>query len=84
MPTLTIRNVPEDLHVALKERARKNRRSVNQEVIAELSGVGGRVAGESERTRWERANALVDEMRSKMKGFLSAEEIRAAIEEGRR
>ena len=38
MPTLTIRNLPEDLHAALKERARKNRRSLNQEVISILDG----------------------------------------------
>lgn len=38
MATLTIRNLPEDLHAALKERARKNRRSLNQEVISILDG----------------------------------------------
>jgi plasmid stability protein len=38
MATLTIRNVPDDLYAALKERARRNRRSLNQEVLALLEG----------------------------------------------
>jgi len=84
MPTLTIRNLPDDLHAALKERAKRNRRSVNQEVIAELNEAAGSGGSDSARERWERANRLVDEMRSRMKGFLTADEIRAAMEEGRR
>lgn len=83
MATLTIRNLPEELHATLKERARKNRRSLNQEVISELSAVGGSGADEAPK-RWERANALVDEMRAKMTRFMTAEEIDAAIQEGRR
>jgi len=37
MATLTLRNVPDDLYAALKESAKRNRRSLNQEVIAELT-----------------------------------------------
>ncbi len=33
MPTLTIKNVPEDLYVRLKQYAEINRRSLNSEVI---------------------------------------------------
>ena len=84
MATLTIRNVPEDLHEALKERARVNRRSVNQEVISELSLAAGSVGADATRQRWERANALADDMRGKMTTLMTADEIRAAIEEGRR
>jgi plasmid stability protein len=36
MANVTIRNVPEELHAALKERARRNRRSLNEEVLALL------------------------------------------------
>ena len=53
MATLTIRNLPDELHAILKERARQNRRSLNQEVIAELSAVGG--GPETEETRLEKA-----------------------------
>ena len=88
MATLTIRNVPDDLHADLKERARRNRRSLNQEVIAELSGDSGTGGvsmdeGERKRRRAEQMIAMVDEMRKGMTRFMTAEEIDAAIEEGR-
>ena len=51
MPTLTIRNMPDALHEALKERAKKNRRSMNQEVIAELSELAEEGHDESKRNR---------------------------------
>ena len=88
MATLTIRNLPDDLHAALKERARKNRRSLNQEVIAELSAVPdavddtARVAASRERMR--RVTGEIDGIRKRMTGFMSGEEIAAAIGEGRR
>lgn len=41
MAALTIRNLPDELHARLKEQAKRNRRSLNQEVIAELEAVGG-------------------------------------------
>jgi antitoxin FitA len=34
MATITLKDVPEELHVALKERAHKHHRSLNQEVLA--------------------------------------------------
>lgn len=83
MATLTIRNLPDDLHAALKKRAQMNRRSLNQEVIAELSVATGRSRADEARLRWEEANALVDEMRKGMKGFMTAREIDAAIQDGR-
>ena len=33
MPTLTIKNIPDDLYARLKRRAELNRRSLNSEVI---------------------------------------------------
>ena len=33
MPTITIKNIPEDLYERLKEAARLHRRSINSEVI---------------------------------------------------
>jgi len=88
MPTLTIRNVPDDLHARLKERARRNRRSLNQEVIAELdAGISQdemeveRIALVRERVR--RANEAIETMREGMTRFLTADETREAIDEGR-
>jgi len=88
MATLTIRNLPENVHAQLKERARRNRRSLNQEVIAELSAVpdskddAARLAESRERMR--RVTAEIDGIRERMTGFMSGPEIDAAIEEGRR
>lgn len=61
---------------------------MNQEVIAELAAVPNslveseRVAASRERMR--RVSAEIDVVRSRMNRFMSAEEIDAAIEEGRR
>jgi antitoxin FitA len=33
MPTITLKNVPEDVHTALKQRAKRHKRSLNQEAI---------------------------------------------------
>jgi len=33
MATITLKNVPENVHAALKERARRHKRSLNQEAI---------------------------------------------------
>jgi len=86
MATLTIRNVPDELHAALKERARRNRRSLNQEVIAELIGMAREENlddGERKRRRSEEMIAMVNGMREGVTRFLTAEEIDAAVEEGR-
>lgn len=88
MATLTIRNLPDDLHARLKEQAKRHRRSLNQEVIAELSADVG-AKGEDERMaaareRWARANAMISEMRANLPRFLSGDEIDAAIREGRK
>ncbi len=87
MATLTIRNLPEELHEALKIRAKRNLRSLNQQVIAELLAVVPETEEqrkEAARERMRRANEKIDAMRSRLPRFLSAEEIDAAIEEGRR
>jgi len=80
MATLTIRNLPDEVHSALKERAKLNRRSLNQEVIAELEG-GSPVEGSQ--VRMERVMRETDEIRSRAKAFLTSEEIDAARKEGR-
>jgi hypothetical protein len=42
MPTLTLKNVPADLHARLKASAERNRRSLNSEILARLESSGGR------------------------------------------
>jgi hypothetical protein len=36
MTTLTLKNIPEELHARLKESAEKNRRSLNSEILMRL------------------------------------------------
>ena len=36
MLTLTLKNIPQDLHARLKESAQKNRRSLNSEILTRL------------------------------------------------
>ncbi|MGD2064497.1 MAG: Arc family DNA-binding protein [Nitrospirota bacterium] len=36
MRTLTLKNIPEDLHAMLKESAARNRRSMNSEILVRL------------------------------------------------
>jgi hypothetical protein len=36
MLTLTLKNIPKDLHARLKESAEKNRRSLNSEILTRL------------------------------------------------
>ncbi len=83
MKTMTIRDVPDELHAALKSRARTNRRSLNQQVIAELSHSGALESADERKRRVEAEIRLTEELRSRMKRFLTAEEIDAAKREGR-
>ena len=86
MATLTIRNFPDELHLALKERAKRSRRSLNQQVIAELAIIEDIVPGgdeERKRARAEELIGMVESMRNKAKGFMTADEIDQAKREGR-
>lgn len=41
MPNLTVRKIPKDIYKRLKESARRNRRSLNAEILAVLSDEDG-------------------------------------------
>lgn len=81
MKTLSIRGLPDEVHSKLKERAKRNRRSLNQEVIAELAAIG-KNADCSERI--ERLIADAERIRQEVKQPLSPSEISLAIKEDRR
>lgn len=83
MATLTIRDLPDELHLLLKERAKRNRRSLNQEVIAELSLAITHETPEERNARVEREILEIDALRTRAKGFLTAEQIDEAKREGR-
>ena len=84
MANLTIRGLPDEVHVRLKERAKANRRSLNQEIVAELIESGSDSGAERARKRMQQANTEIDRMRAKMKRFMTTDEINTAIHEGRR
>ena len=78
MTTITLKRIPAGLHRALKQRAARNRRSLNSEVLATLESKVG------ERTR--NVDALLEEarkIRARMKFVTTQEEIDAAKREGR-
>jgi antitoxin FitA len=84
MANLMIRNLPDEVHLRLKEKAKRNRRSLNQEVIAELLASAGESPGSTKQERVLQMVALAAELRKGLKYPLTPEEIRAAIEEGRK
>jgi plasmid stability protein len=71
MPTLNIRNVPEQVVAALKRRAKQNGRSLNAEIVEALG-----VSVEAEKRRARVAKRL-EEMRSE---FLLPEDAPDAVE----
>jgi antitoxin FitA len=81
--TLTLRNVPEAIHQRLKQQAQRNRRSLNQEAVAvfETALVPEMQSREAEIARILRE---IDQDRSLMKNFASAQEIDEARVEGRK
>ncbi len=81
MANLTIKNVPEELYLRLKEKAVDHRRSLNQEAIAQLEAATTAVP---DRVRaFERAAEFRAELQANGVWF-TAEEIDAFIKDGRR
>ena len=72
--TLTLRDVPEPVVRALRERARKNRRSMQKEILSILRGAA-----------LDRASLArqLSAMRSDLGARMTLEEIHGAIEAGR-
>lgn len=80
MPNITLKNIPRDLHRALKNRAKAHHRSLNKEVIATLQGVTTVGAP----VNVEKLIAEAREMRKKFKGTTNLKEIQAMKIAGRR
>lgn len=78
MPSITVKNIPEEIYEKVKEQAAAHHRSINSEIIAclEKSVTSTRPSAETILQKARHA-------RSMARGSLSAEEIRKAIEEGR-
>jgi plasmid stability protein len=77
--TITLKNIPADLHRKLKKRAKEHHRSLNREIIATLQGAA------NQSLRIEPA-ALIREaraIRKKFKREISPAQIRTWIRHGR-
>lgn len=78
MATLTLKNVPDDLHRRLKERAARNHRSLNREAIRALEAAVSDDRGD--------LTERIDALRSRMARAgveATRESVQAAIEHGR-
>ena len=79
MPALTIKNIPDDVYNALKDKAKQQHRSINSEVITclERTLLPKRISPEE---RLSTIRALRSQVKS---GAITAEDIDQAINEGR-
>jgi plasmid stability protein len=79
MPTITLKNIPDDLHRELKKRAKEHDRSLNREVLATLR------SATNQSHRLDPA-ALIRQARAVRKKFrrpVSPSQIKAWIQRGR-
>ncbi len=88
LPLMATVTIPDDLHAKLRERAQRNGRSVDQQIIADLANGDDAAAAEAgrqlaARDRMRKAIEETDKVRAGMKSFMTAEEIDTAIEEGK-
>lgn len=80
MPTITLKNVPEELHRRLKERAERHHRSLNREAIRCLEEAVANDEPEEELLARIRANRA----RMAERGvWLTEDSLREAIDQGR-
>jgi antitoxin FitA len=76
MPTLTIKNVPDELYELLKQAAATNRRSINSQVIVCLEqALGSAAVDPEELLRWARV------LREKSAGYVISD---AAFDQAKR
>lgn len=78
---MTLKNIPDPIHKALKKQAETNHRSLNQEILAilERAASGGPLY---RRPDADQVLAEVREMRKLFKGSLTLEEMNKAKREG--
>ncbi|MFN8487351.1 MAG: hypothetical protein U0350_07140 [Caldilineaceae bacterium] len=80
MANITLKNVPDELYAKIKDSAKRNRRSINNEMIIWMERAAGIATKPDVEGRIARARAL----RSQVQGFIAnADEITKAKNEGR-
>ena len=81
MATLTLHNIPDSLHDTLQRQAKLHRHSVDEEAIAVFEQVLPKALSRTEEIA--RVIAETAKLRQRMASFFTAEQIDAAINEGR-
>ncbi|MBF0499823.1 MAG: Arc family DNA-binding protein [Candidatus Riflebacteria bacterium] len=78
MATILVKNVPDDIHLAIKDRAKRHFRSLNNEIIACLQDIlfTRRIDPKVELER-------IRHLRKQVKGFLTDEILDEMIDRGR-
>jgi plasmid stability protein len=79
MPTITLKNLPRNLHRTLKDRAKAHHRSLNKEVLATLQAATSPVKAVDAATLEREAR----EARSQFKRIITAKEISSWTKQGR-
>lgn len=80
MANITLKNIPDELYAKIKDSAKRNRRSINNEMIIWMERAAGMAAKPDVEGRIARARAL----RAQVQGFIAnADEITKAKNEGR-
>jgi antitoxin FitA len=79
MPTITLKNIPDDLHRQLKKRAEEHHRSLNREVLATLRSAASQIRRVDPAALIREARAV----RKKFKRPVTAREIDAWKRAGR-
>lgn len=79
MATITLKNVPPNVHIGIKKRAERHHRSVNSEIVYCLERILGLAEDEVEEIL-----AKVEIAHKGIKTTLNQREIRDAINEGRK
>jgi len=78
MPSITVKNIPEEIYDKVREQAKAHHRSINSEIIACLE--------QTVKAKQVSTDDILQEarrLRKKAKGSLSSEEIESAINQGR-
>ena len=78
MPSITVKNIPDEIYDKVREQAQAHHRSINSEIIACLE--------QTVQAKSISPNDILQEarrLRKKAKGSLSSQEIEAAINTGR-
>lgn len=78
MPSITVKNIPEEIYNKIRKQAEAHHRSINSEIIACLEQTV-----QARRISPEKILQEARRLRKKVKGKLSSREIEEAINQGR-